>query len=1058
MANSSSGQIKVFLLGEARIETSISEITPTAEVVFATALYLILQRDQAVPRTSLQDLLWPGAPQTIAAHRLRQTLLKLSKLGIEVERLGRGRIRLAPVPVALDVENLINHRAPRQAITESSAIKPFGDYDPSFSTPYRDWLEGRRDRIVGALTRLLLGLITEGRRLGQWSDVERFTLKLRDIAPLNEEAALALAESYAMRGSKIEGIRILDSYLIEIDSAAVDLRLQAAVLRKRIANQPLPLEPTAYETPFVGRASVLAAIGEQLHATKARAGQACLVLGDAGIGKSRLFVELASFAALQGFSVQRIQCRPSYKHRPLSVFIELAGVLRSLRGAIGCSPDTLADLDRLTRHRPIDRAVDLEVSQSQWAYGRILKALFDILDAVSDETPLLIQIEDVHWLDPTSSEVLSDMLEWATTHSVFFALTGRDTPESWRGDDHPRLPIVKLEPLDADSSAELLQSIANRSGRQFTPEYLRWCVSAAEGNPYFLQELATHWIETGTAKSVPHSLSSILASRVNRLSADALQILQVCALLENNSSVQRLEEILGYEPHRLLEGINSLALAGMMTVGAEEIAGIPQSRIGSKHELLSNAALVRLTEPARMYLHRRIGSVLEREVDTHFSTSVLWDCAKHWRLAGDAQRALTLALSCARHLMEVGLAESAISAYERCIPFCMSDRQRLEVLEGEAAASYQASDWQRVRDVAALANTVRDRVFPGETSHTDLELMDLRAQWQSLEWEEIAGKAADCLNATDAPPRHRVEAGIMALMLLGLQGNQDTVTSAYTMICTLIDEHELSNAFRLKAEMVYHTEFGDLNVAIEAAKALVAEHESEGDIGALVRTYSNSAVTFRVGGLFDEAEISLKRALELSERYSLERSMVRVLPMLANVALERGNVADAKHWYDKLSGLSLDRSNELGALEFGAIGARLALIEGDGGTAFRRWGRERSDAQNDRVLHRRKYNCALQLGIDLAGSGIPNQETLECLIQSFRASKRGVHQSFSISILYAALLRVGRSNDAEEVLKDYLVNQRREPWPLPTYLINGALELGANLQGVAQQQTPSSDH
>ncbi|MGK2963076.1 MAG: ATP-binding protein [Gemmatimonadaceae bacterium] len=1040
MASSPAGSIRLFVLGDARIETSVGEIEPTAELVFAAALYLILERKEPVSRRHLEALLWPDVEQSAASHRLRQTLLKLKRLGIPVQRVGNARLSLEHPRVTTDFAAFLE--APgHNSIPASLVLLP--GYSPSFSQTFLEWLDGHRRAVEAIVTRYMLGTIARHRSRGQWADVEHAAASLRAIAPFNEEAALALAEAHAMRGSKIEGIRILDAYLNEIGSGPNDLRVQATLMRRRIADRTAPTDPvTSVDLPLVGRAAALSDMAAQLIAVKERHGQTCLILGEAGIGKSRLLSEFAGFAALQGFAIQRVQCRPSHKHRPLSAFIQLVPGLRGLRGAIGCSPDTLNYLDRLTQHRPLDDPSLMDDADPQWVYGRVLRALFDIVDAVADESPLLIQMEDVHWLDTPSCDVLADMVEWSKERRVFFALTGREQPDAWLEGLPSAVRLLPLPPLDLESATDLMLAIARRHGRAIDRTYVEWCVSVAEGNPYFLQELGTHWIETGSNHSVPASLSAVIGSRVDRLDQDALQVLQACALLENSSSLHRIEEVLGYEPHRLLHSMNNLGSAGMLVVEPEEPEGGGHSRVASKHELLSNVVLQRLTSPARAFLHRRIGLVLEKEVDTHLSTALLWDCAKHWQLAGDSKRALSLALSCARHLMTVGLSKEASEVYQRCTTFCITDRQHLEVLEGEALAFYRMSDWQKVRDITALARAVKDRAFPNETRHDDLELMDLRAEWQSLRWDEIALKALECLRDEEASPRHRVEAGIMAVMLLGFKGNADAVASAHRTVAELIKHHQLGAALDYQAQMVFQTGYGDIAKGVEAAKLLITEQHARGNVAELFRAHCNSAVTFRVAGLFDEAESSLLKALALAERYGLDLSLIRVLPMLANMALERGLLNDAISWYDRLSQITIHPSNRFGQLELGGIGARLALLDRDGDKALGLWNMSREEAQADPIYHRRAYNCALQTAIDMERTGIPDPTTLECLVDAYQYSKSGFHQAFAVSVSYAGLLRAGFNDRANDLWRDYTTLYRRESWPVPQHLVESALALG----------------
>ncbi|MDO8500833.1 MAG: AAA family ATPase [Gemmatimonadaceae bacterium] len=1035
MKTTSAGPIRLFVLGDARIETPVRQIEPTATMVFAAALYLILQGNNSVTRRELELILWPGIAAVSASHRLRQTIHRLRRSGIAVDSIGKTRIKLGHSVIISDFVDFIENRAPsEQAQRDNLVLLP--GYEPRFSPRYLDWLDDRKRDIGSQIATVLVEAIAKHRSAAQWAQVESVATTLSQVEPFNEQVTIALAESFAMRGSKLQAVRILDAYLDEVGHHNGDLGRQAALMKRRIAGNAVPqTDPESNDAPFIGRTGVLSELGSMLSTTRAGSGQTCLVLGEAGIGKSRVLAEFSRFAALKGVSVQRVHCRPSHKSRPLSLFVELAPALRGLRGAIGCSPDTLAYIDRLTQHRPLNETTHETDSGSEWVYGRVQRALFDIVDAVSEETPLVIHIEDVHWLDATSSQVLGDMIAWARSRAVLFALTGREPPEAWEDNFPDWIRTIVLTPLDSKDANELVLSMARKRGRVINSDDGAWCVRVGEGNPYFLQELAAHWVESGGAHEVPASLSALLDRRVDRLDRDSLQLLQTCALLENNSTLHRLELVLQYEAHRLLTSITTLGEAGMIVLEQDDRDGAARGRIASKHELLSNVALSRLSDPAKAFLHRRAGLVLEQEVDSLFSTSVLWDCAKHWHLAGDSQRGLSLALSCAHHLMKVGLPQAAADAYSKCLPLCTTDQQRSEVLEGETLASYRVSDWQRVRDLAAVVRTLKSRIRPNESTHDELELMDLRAEWQSLQWEEITRKATACLNASEATARHRVEAGIMAMMLLGFQGETHAMTATYDQVELLCSESDVAFSLRLESQMVFHTGFGDLAEGIRAAQALLLEQRTRGNVADLFRAHCNAAVTFRVAGLFDDAEQSLLQALQLAESHRLELSMVRALPMLANMALERGLIAEATSWFNRLTALNLHPSNRFGQLEIGAIGVRLALLVGDANEARRRIMLTRKEAQTDPIFHRRTYNCALQVATDLARDGATTADMLKSLTDAFDHSKKGLHQAFSACVLKVALASAGQSELAESLFNSYTAEHRREPWPVPEHLL-----------------------
>jgi hypothetical protein len=323
--------------------------------------------------------------------------------------------------------------------------------------------------------------------------------------------------------------------------------------------------------------------------------------------------------------------------------------------------------------------------------------------------------------------------------------------------------------------------------------------------------------------------------------------------------------------------------------------------------------------------------------------------------------------------------------------------------------------------------------------------MDLRADWQSLQWDAIAARALECLKSETADANHRVEAGIMAMMLLGYQGNEADVTTAYAEIESLIRLNDLGSVLDNQAQMVYHTGCGDLSLGVRAARQLIADQESGGNIADIFRTYCNAAVTFRVGGLFEDAASCLKQALNLAERYDLDQSIVRVLPLLANMALERGLIEEARSWHSRLAALTVHPSNRFGRLELGGIGARIALVDNDGYSALRAWSLTRRDAQNDPIYHRRTYNCAIQVAIDLAIDGKPNKETLDCLLDAYGHSKTGMHQAFGVCVINAALLRQGQKIQAKRLFHAYETTHRREPWPVPSHLVKSTLALGQRL-------------
>jgi DNA-binding SARP family transcriptional activator len=1051
MPNASEPTIKLFVLGDARIETGRATIEPDSVVGFACALYLILERKHEVSRRLLEKLLWPEAEASVAAHRLRQTILKLRQLGLPIVASAKTKITLSDYELITDYEQLGNDDPTRTCC--NALLTPLPGYEPALSDQYRAWLDDKREEISASLTRFLLTSISRARESGYWIDVEAHARSFLHFSPLNEEATLALAEALAMRGQKIEGVQILDRYLAEIGAAPADLRLSASVMRRRIADRMPSHRPEyAVDTPLVGRGTQIEALASLLKDVRYGNGKTGFIWGSAGIGKTRLINEFVSFATLQGVRCQRVHCRASDKHRPLSALLDLIPLLRGMKGAIGSAPETLEFFERLTKHQPREsRLADVALAgvptNSQLEY-----ALSDTLEAVSDEAPLLLAIEDSHWLDPASGNVLSGIASRIKNRRILLLFTSRNSLD----ESSLALPDVRQDifvaPLTDSEATKLMLTMVRQREHDIGPTYLEWCVRVAEGNPYFLQELCSHWIETGEEYVAPPSLTALLKNRLARLTPSALQLLQTCALLENHATIQNLESTLGQLPYNLLSSINELATSGMANIALADGGGDGVARLTSRHDLLSDTALLQLSLPARAYLHRRAAIVLESRIVDDADASTLWSCAKHWQLAGEGANALRLARSCAFHLLDAGLPTDAYDAFEKAQGYCSTERELLAILEGQVTAAYLCSSWQQVIDVASSVRELRSRLQSNPDGHDELELMVLRAEWQTLNWDLTLERSLRCLAANSAGAAHRVEAGVMALMLLSHSTDMGRSEPTFKVIEELASAPAVPSEAILKARMVYHTNWGSISDGIDAARTLVCQMKKQGDVGELFRSLCNAGVTFRVAGLFDEAKDSLETALHVAEAHHLTLARLRAIPMLANLALELGRTDEAREWHSELTGMTIRSEDKFSQLEILAIGARIALLDCDPQKAMSLIAPQFERIKSDPIPQRRTYNAALLVAAEIGIHGVALPTTLELLESSYLRSRASLYQAFGTFVLMRGLHTVGQGERGDQLVDEYIRIYRREPWPPGVHLRNSLMTLAGGESSVANSR------
>ena len=1021
------------VLGDASISTGVTTIEPMSEIIFAAALYVVLQRKEPISRRTIQALLWPDVSDRVAAHRLRQTLLKLRQIGMPIEVSGKGHIGLNGTPVTVDYEEFL---ATKKFVEtgNNDALVMLPAYEPRFSEAYLEWLDAQKAEVNASMTRVMLGIIARHRVKGEWVEVERNATRLLRFQPYNEEATLALAEAYAMRGGKLQAMEILDRYLNEVGNGPTDLRLPATVMRRRIADRMHPrVETISGQSPLVGRGNEMEQLAGLLEKARTSKGQACFVWGEPGIGKTRLLAEFTTFASLQGIPTQRVQCHPSDRQQPLSVFLDLVPELRSMRGAIGCSPDTFAYLDKLTKRESSSLNPKAHEGEIEFVYAGVRQSLFDLLDAVCDEGTLIVAVEDVHWLDPTSELVFRDMVAWARDHSVFFVFTGRDAPPDWLNDLSRSYREIQLSALGPDSSEEVLFGIVRLHGREIDEDHAEWCVKVAEGNPYFLEELANHWIETTERNSVPHSLAAVLNDRLTRLTPASLQVLQTCAMLESNSTLTRIEQILDYQNHEMLPAINELGRAGMLVLEQSDSRSRDPVKFLTRHDMLSNAALARLTGPAVIFLHQRVASVLEAEIDADDrSAALLWECAKHWQLSGDTARAFKLAQSCAAQLLDIGLPSAAAEAYEKALAYCRTIDEKLEVLEALAHAHFRSRMWKEVSRVVATRRKLLLKVRKTNIQHDDFELMDLHAGWDRVGPRAALAAALECLRANDATPNHRVESGGNALMLGDCICDHDTMRSIYSEVSSIWSSMHVTDALRLRAEMVYHCVCGDLDRGLSSARSILEDKRANGNIGEIFSALLNAGSAFRTAGLFFEAEQSIREAQSIAERHGLAVCSSTAIENLAHLFLELGETEKVRACYSMLSQQYSRREGENSAHRVQSVAVRLALLDSRYGDAVRLTSESLEQVCRDEFVERRAYKLALMVAARLKSPGKNFSKMVSALEATHMQARVNAREGFASYALYFGLVRVGKRARAEELLKAYLGTYRREPW-LPKY-------------------------
>ena len=419
-------------------------------------------------------------------------------------------------------------------------------------------------------------------------------------------------------------------------------------------------------TPLVGRGQELTLLLDRWEQVKEGEGQAVLLAGEPGIGKSRLVRGLRD--RLAGEPHVHLGCYCSQHRRDSPLRPVIAHLERAADFARGDDPgQKLAKLEALLARQgegaarllpliasflsiPGDgRLPPLDMSP-QLQRQRTLAALVDQLAGLAAHRPVLLVWEDVHWADPTSLELLGLALDRLRSLRVLALVTFRpEFAPPWPG--HPHVTSLMLNRLGRRRCGELLLGLTG--GKPLPEAVLDQIVAKADGVPLFLEELAKAVLEAELLReehgrfelggplpplAVPETLQDSLMARLDRL-APVKEVAQVAAAIGREFSHELLAAIIPQEED-LAEALRRLTAAELVFPRGTG----PHATYVFKHALVLDAAYASLLKGKRRELHTRIAQVLEERFAqlVEAEPDVL---AFHWAEAGEAEKAAVYRLN-----------------------------------------------------------------------------------------------------------------------------------------------------------------------------------------------------------------------------------------------------------------------------------------------------------------------------------------------------------------------------------------------------------------------------
>jgi predicted ATPase/pimeloyl-ACP methyl ester carboxylesterase/class 3 adenylate cyclase len=665
---------------------------------------------------------------------------------------------------------------------------------------------------------------------------------------------------------------------------------------------------------FAGRHAELELLRDSaVRASTNAAPQTALVVGEPGIGKTRLVGEFVSTEHTRGALVLYGRCDEGMA-APFQPFVEALEwyVAHSERLITGDDPEALARVSN-SLQRAIAAQVAVTTTDPESDQLRLFNAYASWLTELSRQQPIVLALDDIHWATNPTLLLLHHVAAKITDARVLVVATYRDTEvepahalASTLADLRKVSSVTRipLGGLGIEDIAAVLGPVSSQDGEDRTTEVAAKVHAETEGNAFFVGEVIQHLADIGVLvpddsgwtatraiadAGIPEGVKEVVGQRLRRLGNEATRVLQGAAVAGRDFSVSEVAAASGATDNDVIAALEGACDAHLvLEVGSD--------RFRFAHALVRATLLDGMSESRRLRMHHAIAEHLEQT-----DSSNVVDLAHHWcaaAVAGDPEKAVAFSLKAAEQAKSQGAYDDAVSMLERAITVIPrdDDSRLLEVLLALGAAQVTTGDTERYqatfRSAAELAILLDD---PQAYARAILGYLGREEIIRHLDDFARPGleQALRQIDRGDDPGLVSELLGALAAGLANWEPERSVELSAECLaLARHVESHEvLCGALRARLRCYWDP------LAVEERLALVSELRRSAEEAALPDVVAQSwqweaIVQFGAGDL-TAVEYALDELERINARLGLKYFQWAVVARRAGVALSAGALAAA---------------------------------------------------------------------------------------------------------------------------------------------------------------------